>query len=255
MPVTVTTGEVDVATEEVGEFPLALAEAAILVRCLLEAGKCSLAAEWAHGAASVGVAATGTAAHGVASAGLATTGTAGIGVVAGIITMVMTSFSSGISVFRGGGAHILGVGATLTDIMIIPIRTTTMAMDTSMVTLAMVMGRPAMITETATRMEIPTTAAITAARAMEMTTRLEVPATATITAARATEMATRLEVPTTAAITAARAMEMTIPPIQEWPSCNADLRGLGIILARPMESWGLQPGKQFTLSSATMPNR
>jgi hypothetical protein len=221
MPVTVATGEVAmavaVATEEVGEFPLALAEAAILVRCLLEAGKCSLAAEWAHGAANTGVAATGAAAHGAANAGVAATGaaahgaasvgvaatgTAGIGVVAGIITMVMTSFSSGISVFRGGGAHILGAGATLTDIMIIPIRTTTMAMDTGMVTMAMVMGRPAMITETATRM-----AAITAARATEMATRLEVP----ITAARATEMATRLEVP----ITAARAMEMTILPIQE----------------------------------------
>jgi hypothetical protein len=214
MPVTVaTTGEVAmavaVATEEVGEFPLALAEAAILVRCLLEAGKCSLAAEWAHGAANAGVVTTGAAAHGAASVGVATTGTAGIGVVAGIITMVMTSFSSGISVFRGGGVHILRAGATLTDIMIIPIRTTTMAMDTGMVTTAMVMGRPPMITEIATRL-----AAITAG-ATEMATRLEVPTTAAITAARATEMATRLEVPTTAAITAARAMEMTIPPIQE----------------------------------------
>ena len=37
---------VAVATEEAEEYPVALAEAAILVRCPLGAGKCSLAAEW-----------------------------------------------------------------------------------------------------------------------------------------------------------------------------------------------------------------
>jgi len=63
-----------VATEELGEFRVGLAEAAILVRCLLEAGKCSLAAEWAHG-----VAKTGTAAHGVVNAGVAETGAVAIG--------------------------------------------------------------------------------------------------------------------------------------------------------------------------------
>jgi hypothetical protein len=67
------------APEEVGESPVALAEAAILLRCLLEAGRRSLAAEWAHGVANAGVAATGTAAIGtaigVASAGVAATGT------------------------------------------------------------------------------------------------------------------------------------------------------------------------------------
>ena len=36
-----------VATEEVEEFRVGLAEGTILVRCLLEAGKGSLAREWA----------------------------------------------------------------------------------------------------------------------------------------------------------------------------------------------------------------
>src|SRR5262249_42739456 len=98
-----------------------------------------------------------------------------------------------------------------TDILIIPIRPTTPATDTGMVTMALMMGRPAMITDMATRLGV-----------------------------------------TPAAITAARTKEMTIPPIQEWPSCNADLHKLGITLALSMESWGLRPGKQFALSSATM---
>ena len=68
---------VAVATEEVGEFPVGLAEGAILVRCLLEAGKCSLAAEWEYG-----VATTGTAARGAANAGVAETGTVVIGMAA-----------------------------------------------------------------------------------------------------------------------------------------------------------------------------
>ena len=71
MPVVVVTGEVAmvvaVATEEVGEFPVGLADGAILLRCLLEAGKCSLAAEWAYG-----VATTGTA-RGAANSGVAET--------------------------------------------------------------------------------------------------------------------------------------------------------------------------------------
>ena len=81
MPVVVVTGEVAmvvaVATEEVGEFLVALAEAAILVRCLLEAGKYSLAGEWAYG-----VATTGTAARGAANAGVAETGAVVIGMAA-----------------------------------------------------------------------------------------------------------------------------------------------------------------------------
>ena len=222
MPMGVATGEVAmavaVATEEVGKFPAALAEAAILLRCLLEAGKCSLAAAWGHGqanvgVANVGVAATGTAAIGVGNVGVAATGT-GVTGVAGIITMVITLSSLGISVFRGGG---VGAGATPTDIMIIPIRTTTTGPDTGMVT-----GRPATITDMATRL------GVTAARTMEMTTRI-------------------------ALITAAR-METAIPPIREWPSCKAALREPGITLGLLMESWGLRPGKQFALSSATMPN-
>src|SRR2546428_483537 len=52
------------APEEVGESPVALAEAAILLRCLLEAGRRSLAAGRAHGGAHAGVAANGTAAIG-----------------------------------------------------------------------------------------------------------------------------------------------------------------------------------------------
>ena len=96
----------------------------------------------------------------------------------------------------GGGAGLLGGAGTgvthtdPTDILIIPIRRTTPATDTGMVTMAMVMGRPAMMTDMATRLRV-----------------------------------------TPAAITAARATQMTIPPIQEWPSCNADLRRLGITLA------------------------
>ena len=66
-----------VATEEVGEFRVGLAEGAILVRCLLEAGKCTLTAEWAYG-----VATTGTAAHGVVNAGVAETGAVAIGMAA-----------------------------------------------------------------------------------------------------------------------------------------------------------------------------
>ena len=70
-----------VATEELGEFPVGLAEAAILVRCLLEAGKCSLAAEWAHG-----VVTTGTGAHGVVNAGVAETGAVVIGTIGVVAT-------------------------------------------------------------------------------------------------------------------------------------------------------------------------
>jgi hypothetical protein len=40
-------------------------EATILVRCLLEAGKRSLATEWLHGVATAGVAAIGTTAIGI----------------------------------------------------------------------------------------------------------------------------------------------------------------------------------------------
>src|SRR5260370_23632846 len=132
------------------------------------------------------------AATGAASAGRAATGTAATGAVAGIITMVMTSFSSAISVFRGGGAHILGAGATRTDIIIIPIPMATE--DTGTVTMAMVMGRPAMIMDMATRMGVTLAA---------------------ITAARTTEIA-RMGI-----ITAARAMETTTPPHPMWTSCNA----------------------------------
>ena len=68
-----------VATEEVAEFPVGLAEGAILVRCLLEAGTCSLAAEWAYGVATTGTAARGTANAGMAETGAVVIGTAAIG--------------------------------------------------------------------------------------------------------------------------------------------------------------------------------
>src|SRR5438093_9031032 len=95
---------------------------------------------------------------------------------------------------------------------------------------------------TATHMDMDTGTA--------MATRMGDTTTA-ITAALTTEMATRMA-GTTAAITAARATKMAIPPIQEWPSCNADLRGPGITLAQSMESWGLRRGEQLTLTSANM---
>ena len=71
---------VAVATEEVGEFRVGLAEGAILVRCLLEAGKCSLAAEWAYGVATTGTAARGAGSAGVAETGAVVTGALVIGI-------------------------------------------------------------------------------------------------------------------------------------------------------------------------------
>ena len=80
----------------------------------------------------------------------------------------------GAGVLGGGGAGVLGGAGTgvthtdPTDILIIPIRPTTPATDTGMVTMAMMMGRPAMIPDIATRLEV-TPAVITAARTKEMT--------------------------------------------------------------------------------------
>jgi hypothetical protein len=67
-----------------------------------------------------------------------------------------------------GGA---GTGATHTDPTDIPIRPTTPATDMGMVTMAMVIRRPAMITDMSTRLGV-TTAAITAARTTEMTMKM-----------------------------------------------------------------------------------
>src|SRR5712692_5998087 len=89
------------APEEVGESPVALVEAAILLRCLLEAGRRSLAAEWAHGVANAGTAAIGTA-IGVA-----------IGTVAAIsMTMTTLIMRSSLAASRSGA----GVGGIRTDI-------------------------------------------------------------------------------------------------------------------------------------------
>src|SRR6266436_6548659 len=81
--------------EEVGESPVALVEAAILLRCLLEAGRRSLAAEWAHGVAKTGTAAIGTA-IGVASSGVAATGTAAIGVAIGVASAGVAATGTGV---------------------------------------------------------------------------------------------------------------------------------------------------------------
>src|ERR1700746_747577 len=71
-----------------------------------------------------------------------------------------------------GGA---GTGVTThtdpTDILSIPIHPSTPATDTGMVTMAMVISRPAMVTYIATRMGV-TTAAITAARTTKMTMKV-----------------------------------------------------------------------------------
>src|ERR1700745_1498195 len=80
---------------------------------------------------------------------------------------------SATSAFHGGGVlGGAGTGAIThtdpTDILIIPIRPSTPATDTNMVTKAMVMGRQAMVTYIATRMGV-TTAAITTARTTKMT--------------------------------------------------------------------------------------
>src|SRR5438876_10256457 len=64
----------------------------------------------------------------------------------------------------GLGSLVTGTGATHTD-------PTTPATDTGMVTLAMVMGRPAMVTNMATRLGV-TTAAITAPRSTEVTMKV-----------------------------------------------------------------------------------
>ena len=89
------------APEEVGESPVALVEAAILLRCLLEAGRRSLAAEWAHGVANAGTAAIGTA-IGVA-----------IGTVVAIsMTMTTLIMRSSLAASRSGA----GVGGIRTDI-------------------------------------------------------------------------------------------------------------------------------------------
>src|SRR5947208_6264040 len=78
--------------------------------------------------------------------------------------------------FHGGGVPGgTGTGGTThtdpTDILISPIRPSTPATDTSMVTMAMVMGRPAMVINIATRMGV-TTPPITAARTTKMTMKV-----------------------------------------------------------------------------------
>ena len=90
-----------------------------------------------------------------------------IGFVASTIS-TKSSLSAPSAYHRGGiGFGVLGgagTGATHTD-------PTTPATDTGMVTMAMVTGRPAMITDMAIRLGV-TTAAITAARTTEMTMKV-----------------------------------------------------------------------------------
>jgi hypothetical protein len=66
-------------------------------------------------------------------------------------------------------------------------------------------------------------------------------------------MATRMG-GTPAAITAGLTTEMAMSPLQKWPSCNADFRGLAITQVLSMESWALRPGEQFALTNATVGN-
>src|SRR5437667_487840 len=85
-------------------------------------------------------------------------------------TISTKSSLSATSAYHGGGIGVgvlggAGTAATHMD------PTTTPATDTGMVTMAMVMGRPAMITGMATRPGV-TTAAITAARTTEMTMKV-----------------------------------------------------------------------------------
>src|SRR6266436_4718741 len=94
----------------------------------------------------------------------------------GASTVSIKSFLSATSAFHGGGVlGGAGTGATThtdpTDILNILIRPTTPATDTGMATMALVLGRLAMITDMATRLGV-ITAAITAARTMELTMKM-----------------------------------------------------------------------------------
>src|SRR6266516_3003106 len=92
--------------------------AGISLRCPDEADRPSLAAEWAHGVANGGMAATGAA-------------------IGAIIIIIMMSSSSAASAFRRGGAGVRIRGGTVipTDITAMGIRTiTTPTVATDMVT-------------------------------------------------------------------------------------------------------------------------
>src|ERR1700745_4109489 len=97
-----------------------------------------------------------------------------IGFVASSIS-TKSSLSATSPLHGGGVLGGAGTGATThtdpTDILIIPIHPSIPATDTGMVTIAMVMSRPAMVTDIATRMGV-TTAAITAARTTKMTMKV-----------------------------------------------------------------------------------
>src|SRR5438132_5733443 len=91
-------------------------------------------------------------------------------------TVSRKSFLSATSAFHGGGVHGgTGTGAIThtepTGILSIRIPPSTPATDMSMVTMAMVMGRPAMVINIAIHMGV-TTAAITAARTTKMTMKV-----------------------------------------------------------------------------------
>src|SRR5207253_832124 len=85
------------------------------------------------------------------------------------------SFLSATSLLHGGGVlGGAGTGATQTDptnILSIRIPPSTPATDMSMVTMAMVMGHPAMVTDMTTLLGV-TTAAITAARTTKTTMKV-----------------------------------------------------------------------------------
>jgi hypothetical protein len=173
----------------------------------------SLEAEWARGVASDGVVTTGAAAIGVATTGMAAIG-------------VATTGAAAIGVATAGVATAIGV----TGIIIIT--------TSSSSAISAFRGGGAGVGTGDIRITVMATdihMAMATDPGMDMTAA----------------MATRMRV-TTGATTAARVMEMPIPHIPGWESYNADLRGPGITLALSMESWGLRPGKQFALTSATM---
>src|SRR5437762_8185384 len=115
--------------------------AGISLRCQRVAGTRLLAAEWAHGVASVGEAALGavaigTAAIGVDSAGAEAIGTAAIGTI--IIIIIMTSSSSAASAFRsgawGGDIRTDTDTATHTDTTMVMVTRTDTIMITGIIT-------------------------------------------------------------------------------------------------------------------------
>ena len=115
------------------------------------------ALEWGRRAGETGMDAIGAAATGTVETGVAAIGTAATGTVIGAITVIITLFSSAISVFpaggAGAGAGILTGATPITDTMIMAIRMDMEIPATDMVTMGM---GTATAMDTATAMGIAT---------------------------------------------------------------------------------------------------